>query len=202
MNLEKNIAKIKMQAAATECDLIIRYMLSPDDESITLTDSQKKHYDILKFTHGLRMRYSRKTDVVKMLCHMYNFKDRQAYTYIKECEYVFSSLEDVHKDYERNFILESSRKNIELAMASRNSDLITKALLAHYKFCGLSDVTIDMPNFSALEPNKYIISLPEKQKEMLAKLMTGGSLNFNDLFPHQEVTFDIEHKDVTNGESE
>ena len=200
MKKELALAKLNLKAEATIADRIIRYMLQPDDGTIQLSEAEKKRYDILKFTHGLRMRYGRKGDVIKMLCHMYDFKDRQAYNYVTECEYVFASLEDVNKDYERNFILEASRKNIEIAMATRKSDLITKALQAHYEFCGLRDITIDMPDFSALEPNNYTISLPPAQQEMLTKLLTNGSVNFEMLFPSKDITFDIPYKDVSNAD--
>ncbi len=199
---ELALAKLALQREASIADKIIRYMLQPDDETIELTDVEKKRYDILKFTHGLRMRYGRKNDVVKMLCHMYDIKDRQAYNYIKECEHVFSSLEDVNKDYERNFILDASRKNIELAMASRKSEIITMALRAHYEFCGLRDVTIDLPDFSALEPSQIIISLPKGQQVMLKSMMNDGALDFEKLFPHDNITFDVDHEEVSEDHEE
>lgn len=197
-NYEINIAKIKLAKEYTEADNIIRYLTHPDDNSISLTPSEKTKLDILKFTHGLRMRYSRKIDIVGILCHMHDIKERQAYKYIKECETVFASLEDVNKDYERNFLLEASRKNIEIAFATRKSDLITKALMAHYELCGLREVNIELPDFSALEPSNYIISLPDAQQNLLKKMLQGGNLNFADIMPHQEVTFDIPHKDVSD----
>lgn len=190
------LAKLKLKQESTMADKILRYMLQPDDESIELTDIEKRRYDILKFTHAQRMRFNRKADIVKMLCHMYEIKDRQAYNYINEAEYVFSSLEDVNKDYERNYIISHSIKNIEIAMASRNSDYITKALLAHYRFCGLNEINIDMPDFSALEPSKINISLPTSQIKMLELLMSKGSLDFGMLIPHQEVTFDVDHEEI------
>lgn len=199
---ELALAKLAMQNEANIANRIIRYLLQPDDGTIELSDVEKKRYDILKFTHGLRMRYGRKNDVVKMLRHMYDIKDRQAYNYVKECEHVFSNLEHVHKDYERNFLLEASRKNIELAMASRKSEVITMALRAHYEFCGLRDVNIELPDFSALEPGQYVISLPANQKAMLISLLNQGAVNFEDLFPHNEMTFDVDHEEVKDNEED
>jgi len=172
-------------------DKIIRYLLHPDDENSDLTDSEKKRFDILKSIHGLRMRYSRKSDVVTLIQQMHGVKERQAYNYVQECEYVFGSLEGVHKAYERNFLLEASRKNIELAMTSRKSDIITKALLAHYKLCGLEEVSVELPDYSALEPNTYIVNVSKAQEKALQKLLSTGSLDLRDIIPTEDITFTI-----------
>lgn len=190
---------IKLKAAHTEADKIIRYLLNPEDPDCDLTESLKKKFDILKSVHSFRMRYYRKTDVIKILQELHNVSERQAYNYMQECEYVFGSTEGVHKAYERNFLLECSRKNIELSMNSRKPDLITKALMAHYRLCGLDEVIIDMPDFSALEPNNYTITLPPAQQVMLQGLLTKGLVNLNDVIPHQDITFDVPHVDVSDG---
>lgn len=201
MNLEKNIHIINSKKEYTEADKIIRYLLSRDDENIELTEEQKRRYDILSAIHGYRLRYQKKSDINMIIQKQFGVKERQARNYINECEYVFGSIEGVNKAYERNFLMECSRKNIEFAITSRNSDAITKAILAHYKLCGLDEVNIDMPDFSALEPNKYTISLPEAQQLLLAEFMKKGVVNLEDIIPHKDVVFDIPHKDVTNGES-
>lgn len=200
MSFESNIQKIKLKSEYNEADKIIRYLLHPDDESIDLSDKEKKRFDILKSVYALRMRYTRKFDIVKLIEHMHGLKERQAYKYITESEYVFGSIEGINKAFERNFLMECSRKNIEFAMTSKNSEAITKALLAHYKLCGLDEVIIDLPDFSALEPNTYVISLPKGQDELLTQLLMKGRVDLNELMPHQDVVFDIPHKDVTNGE--
>lgn len=191
MSLENALEKIALKKEYTLADKIIRYLLHPDDESIDLTDTEKKRFDILKSIHGLRMRYNRKSDVVTLITQMHGIKERQAYNYVQECEYVFGSLEGVHKAYERNFLLECSRKNIELAMNTRKSDLITKALLAHYKLCGLEEVIVDMPDFSALEPNTYIVKLPKHQENALNKLLGTGVIDLRDIIPTEDITFTI-----------
>lgn len=199
---EQAIAKIKLGKEYTKADNIIRYLISPDDDSVELTEQEKKRYDVLKEIHGYRMRFSRKGDIINILKNTKGLKERQCYQLVQESEYVFGSLEGVNKAYERTFLLEASRKNIELAFATRKSEVISKALREHYLICGLNEAVVEMPDFSSLEPNNYTISLPENQKEALLKLINKGFVNMADLIPHQNVTFDVSHKDVTNEDNE
>ncbi len=201
MNIEKGIQVIKLQGEASAADRIRRYLMAPDDETVELSENDKKRYDILKEIHALRMRHTRKADIVQMIKHLHGLKTSQCYNYIRECQNIFGPLEEVHKDYERNYLLEASRKNIEIAMASKNSDLITKAILAHHKLSGLADITVEMPDFSRLEPNTYEFNLPEAQQNMFKTLLEGGVIDWNVLFPHQDMVIDVSHKDVTDGDS-
>lgn len=194
------IEKIKLANEYTAADNIIRYLTNPEDDSIKLTDTEKKKYDILKEIHALRMRYARKSDILNIIKKTSGLKDSQCYKLIQDCEYVFGSMEGVNKAYERQFLLEASRKNIELAMNSRKSEVISKALREHYVICGLSEINVEMPDFSALEPNNYNITIPENQQKMLMTLLAKGFVNVADLIPSNNITFDISHKEVKDGE--
>jgi hypothetical protein len=183
----------------SHADRIIRYLLNPDDESIVLTQSEKEKFDLLKLIHGYRARYTRKADIISILINIHGVGQRQAYNLINETEHVFGSVNGVHKDYERNFLLEASRKNVELAMASRNSLAISKALTAHYKFAGLADFIPDMPDFAALEQHNYIISLPPAVLNIIVGMVKGGSLNLADFIPAQDIsTLGIEEANELN----
>lgn len=191
MNDNLALQQLTLKKEYLQADKIIRYLLHPDDEASDLSDSEKKRFDILKSIHGLRMRYSRKADVVTLIQNMHGVKERQAYNYVQECEYVFGSLEGVHKAYERNFLLEASRKNIELAMTSRKSDLITKALLAHYKLAGLEEVSVELPDYSALEPNTYVVKVSKSQEQALGKLLETGVLDLRGVIDAEDITYTV-----------
>lgn len=202
MNENLAIQQITQKKEYQLADKIIRYLLHPDDKSIDLSDSEKKRFDILKSIHGLRMRYSRKADVVTLIQTMHNVKERQAYNYVQECEYVFGSLEGVHKAYERNFLLEASRKNIELAMTSRKSDLITKALLAHYKLAGLEEVSVELPDYSALEPNTYVVKVSKSQEKALENLLKTGVIDLRGVIDAEDITYTIVDSEKDNNPDE
>lgn len=192
------IDKIKLKNESTSNDNIIRYLTNPQDDSVDLSDKEKKKFDILKEIQGYRLRYQRKSEILNIIKKTHGLKDSYAYQLMNDCEYIFGSLNGINKMYERQWLLEASRKNIELAMNSRKSEVISKALREHYIICGLSEVNIDLPDFSALEPNNYVISLPDNQQKMLMALLSKGFVNVADLIPSANVTFDITAKDVTD----
>jgi hypothetical protein len=192
------IAKIKLAKEYTEADNIIRYLTNPQDDSIKLTDKEKRKFDLLKEIHGYRMRFARKSEILNIIKTTSGLKESQCYKLMQDCEYVFGSIDGVNKAYERQFLLEASRKNIELAFFTKKSDVISKALREHYVICGLNEVNVEMPDFSALEPNNYNITIPENQRKMLDNLLLKGFVNVADLVPNANVTFDITAKDVTN----
>ena len=183
-------------------DKIIRFLLNPDDESIQLTEREKEKWTLLKKVHGYRGQFSTKQQIVSTIIQVHNLKERQAYNLINECEEVFGKVSGVHKDYERTFLLEASRRNIQIAFASRNSKNISYALLSHAKFSGLDDQVVDLPDFSSLEPNQYNIVLPPQVLAVLAKMIEIGSLSLDDFVPPQDInTIGIQEADELPNES-
>lgn len=165
-----------------EADKIIRYLLNPN-EPIDLTDTEKRNLDVCKKIHNYRYQYHKRQEIVAIIVATEGVKERQAYNLLKMTEEIFGKVEAVHKDYERNFLLECSRKNIQLAMSSRSSVQITKALLAHYKLAGLDEFIPDMPDFSKLEQHKYLINLPQNVTEFLKSMLKNGSVKLTDILP-------------------
>ena len=195
--INRSVAKLKLANEYTQADNIIRYLTSPEDETVHLTEREKKKLDILKEIHGFRMRYTTKTDIVNMIMKLHHLKQSHCYSLIKECEYVFGTIDTVSKLYERNFLLEASRKNIQIAFAAGKSADISRALKEHYMIVGLNEITVEMPDFSALEPNVYNIVLPDDQKAMLMHMLNKGFFKGSDLVPHENITINIPHEDVT-----
>lgn len=181
--MSKEISAHKVYTAYKRADAIIHYLLNPDDDTIQLTDTEKKTLNYCKEIHGYRLRYFRKPDIVGLMKSMHNLQDRQIYNLINETEEIFGKVGKVHKEYERQFLINASLKNIEIAMAGRNSTQITKALLAHYKIAGLEEFIPDMPDFSKLEQHKYIIGIPTNVLDTIKGLMKGGSLRLSDFIP-------------------
>lgn len=177
--IEKNIAYKEYSFA----DKVIRYLTTPDDNSIDLTDTEKTKLDRCKAIHGYRLRFTQKEHIIELICKSYGVKERQAYNLYNETEKIFGTVGKVSKDYERQFLLNASIKNIEIAFASRNSKLITNALMAHYRFASLDEFVPDMPDFSKLEQHKYLISLPPATLEILLNFTKSGALKLTDILP-------------------
>lgn len=164
-------------------DNVIRYLLNPDDETVTLTETEKRMYDVYKEIHGYRLRFMNKANVAAVIIRTKGVKERQAYNLINETEKIFGSVQKVHKEYERQFLLTKSLKNIELAFSSRDSNQITKALLAHSKISGLDEFVPDMPDFSKLEAHIYEIKLPDNMVAVLQGIMKAGAIKLTDIIP-------------------
>jgi hypothetical protein len=165
-----------------QADKIIRYLINPN-EPTELTATEQKNLDVCKKIHKFRYNFMRKTEVVAMIMATEDVGERQAYNLINLTEEIFGKAEAVHKDYERNFLLECSRKNIELAMKGRNSIQISKALMAHYKISGLDEFVPDMPDFSKLEQHEYLINLPGNVLDYLKMFLKSGAVKMSDILP-------------------
>lgn len=199
MSSGKEIQKRLYLKDYTEADKIIRYLVNSNDDTIELTDREKEKLTLLKKVHGYRSQYSRKGDVIAILIQVHGVKERQAYNIINECEYVFGSVTGVNKDYERNFLIDASMKNIEIAMASRNSLAITKALTLHYKVCGLDEFIPEMPDFAKLEPHTFKINLPPGMLKIMESMVKLGTLNLADFIPAESLnTSQIQQADEIN----
>lgn len=182
-----------------EADKIIQYLLDPSKE-IDLTDTEKKTLDIAKNIHGLRLQFHKKADCVKMIVSLYNVTTRYAYNLMNITEEIFGKVEGVHKDYERNFLLEVSRENIKKAMQSGRSNEISKALIVHYKIAGLEDYIVDMPDFSALEQHEYIINLTNSTVEALKQVLKSGAVKLSDVIPPPSLNIHTEDVTPIDGE--
>lgn len=167
----------------SRADNIIRFLTNSEDETVKLTDTEKKTLERCKKIHGYRLRYFQKEQIIALIMRTEDIGDRQARNLINETEKIFGTVGKVHKDYERQFLLNASLKNIEIAMAGRNSTQITKALMAHYRIAGLEEFIPDMPDFAKLEQHKYIINLPAAAVDFLKSQIKSGFLKLTDIIP-------------------
>ncbi len=165
-----------------EADRIISYLLDPKQE-VDLTDTDKKNLDHAYLIHGLRRQYHKRADVIKMIVATCRVTPKHAYQLLNMTEEIFGKVEGVHKDYERNFLLEVSRKNIQTAVASGSSTAMSKAIMAHYKVAGLDEYIVDMPDFASLEQHQYIINLTPATIDALKQVLKSGAVRLSDVIP-------------------
>jgi DNA-directed RNA polymerase beta' subunit len=183
MSTSKEITSKLAYKEYRRADMIIRYLTSPAEANVELSATEKKTLDYCKEIHTLRFNFHKKTDIVALMSKTHGITERQVYNLINETEEIFGKVEGVSKDYERNFLIERSRKNIEIAMQSRNSNNISKALMAHYKIVGLDEFVPEMPDFSKLEQHKYIINLPVNIIDAIKHVVATGAIKLSDVIP-------------------
>lgn len=176
------IAKKTDYREYNEADKIIRYLLNPN-EPVDLTDTEKHTLDIVKKVNDYRYQFHSAKFIVNLLVSTENIKERQAYNYLKLTEEVFGKIGRPDKDYERTFLINKSLENLKIAFNSKNSKLISAALLVHAKLTGIFEVVPDMPDFSALQPHLFEINLPDNVQNMLQQMLQKGVLNLSDYIP-------------------
>jgi hypothetical protein len=174
----KIIEAHKAYTKYNHADNIIRFLMG--DESVELTDTEKKRYDACRKIFDLRMKFIQKSALLEVVKRIFNVGERQAYNLINLTEEVFGKAHKVNKEFERQFLLDVSRKNLEIAYATRKSAEITKALIAHYKVAGLEDLIPDLPDFSNIEPGQTIINIDQNIVEAVKQLLAQGRIKLTD----------------------
>lgn len=179
---DKSIPALQHKKGYNRAERIVSY-LAGVEEGVTLTETEKNVLDICSKIHGYRTKFMSKDQIANVVAKTENIQKRQVYNLIIETEKIFGSVGKVHKDYERQFLLTASLKNIELAMESKNSTMITKALMAHYKIAGLEEFIPEMPDFNKLEQHQYFINLPMPVVDLLRNMVGKGAINLKDIVP-------------------
>ena len=167
-----------------EADKIIAYLGNPDSTEHKITIQQKMKLDRYQLIHGLRMRFKSHKYIIGHLATL-GRNERQARYDIAEAEYIFGAAINVSRQYEMAFLLEASRKNIAIAIRSKDSQKISKALDTHHKLLGEEADQSALPDFSKFEQHNYNMVLPDKVMGPLMQLLSSGALNLSDAIPPQ-----------------
>lgn len=181
------LQKQKDFTAFREADKIISYLENPDGKT-NITVQLRKQLDRYIAVNALKMRYKTNTHIIGILRELFGRTERQARYDIKETEYIFGVVTKIDHLFETVFLLEASRKNIELAFITKDNIKISKALETHKRIIGEPKDDADMPDFSKFEQHNYNIVLPTEIKEMLQGMMSVGALNLSQLIPQENIT--------------
>jgi hypothetical protein len=195
--LNKMLEKHKYMSEFKDADKVIAYLRG---EAADLPDKIKTKYDMYRFVQSLRMRYKRHSQIiVKLKSYFRDIDTRKAYEVIAETEYVFGKMLRIDREFEKSFMLEVSRRSIEIAVKSGNTDKITKALLAHNEILGPEEDVSDLPDFSAFVQHNYSIQLPPGIYDLLGEMLKAGALDLSKEIPSQMVTAAMANaEDVTD----
>lgn len=196
----------KLQSEFREADKIITYLENPDGEH-QITKQLQQKLDRYIAVHALKLRYKTNSFIVGILGETHNRNKRQAMYDIQETEYIFGKVVKINHAFETAFLLEASRKNIELAFITRDNNKISKSLEAHKKIIGDKKDESQLPDFSKFEQHIYNIVIPIQIQNMLLQLSGAGAINLSDFIPSQQLesvmdkiiedknTEDIEHEE-------
>lgn len=180
--VKKTVQAFGEQKKVLEADQIVAYLQTKD---VDLPEALKTKLERYEFIRDLRGKFSRNSDIIPMVRTKFGISKTQAYKDIHEMEYIFGKSEKSNKDFERAFLLECSRKNIQIAFNSKNTEVITKALLAHAKISGVDTDDGDLPDYSKLEQHNYYINLPDQYIQIIQQLGGSGAVNLDRLIPNK-----------------
>ncbi|OFY87849.1 MAG: hypothetical protein A3F72_02970 [Bacteroidetes bacterium RIFCSPLOWO2_12_FULL_35_15] len=192
----KLIPSAKNLKGFREADLIIAFLENPDDSK--LPAKTRENYERYIIINNMLMRYNQHSAVIGFLKDKYEMSERKARYCIAETQYIFGQMIKVNRPYEIAYLLELSRKNLEIALNSRDNKKISMALKCHLEIVGPELDMNDMPDFSDFEPHKYSIVLPSDLQKQLVSLLKDGAINLSAKMPSKMLNF----KDVEDVESE
>lgn len=184
-----------------EADAIIKWLADPDNPDNKIPEKLKKDFERYLDVHSLRMRYKQQSYIISFLREKYARTERQARHDIAEAEYVFGKAIRVDRAFEIAFLLECSRKNVELAMNSRNVKNITMALKQHFEILGPDHDQSLLPDFSNFEPHKYNIVLPKGLPEQFMDMVKSGAINLSEIVPSKMIKF-IDNDNIEDAQVE
>lgn len=181
-----------------EADMIIEFLTNSDD--VHLSETQKRKLERYVEIHNLRKRYNTKKQVVAIIRKLYNVSEQCVYKDIINTEYIFGKTEKPSLDYERNFLIECSIKNIRIAFESNDSEIISKALLVHTKITGIDKEITEKPDFSKLQASITNINVPNEYLQLFQELIKNGTLNLNDYVKQVPILPAVSENDLKTDE--
>jgi hypothetical protein len=169
-----------------DADKIISYLENPDSPT-QLSIKLRKQLDRYVEVNKLKMRYKTNSFIVGILKELYGRNERQARYDIAETEYVFGKVVKINIAFEKAFLIEASRKSIELAFISKDVNKISKALEVHNKIIGEEVDNSLLPDFSKFIPNQYNIVMPTQIIQLIQDMSKQGAINLSEIIPTKMV---------------
>lgn len=173
-------------AGFREADKIIAYLEDPTG-NYDLNKTLRDKLDYYRMIYNLKLEHKTDKHIMGVLYTIHGLKEKAARKHIRETEYVFSKVVKVNKAFEKAYMLEASRKNMQLAFATKKVDLISKALVVHQKIVGEDEDESMLPDFSKFEAHTYNMVIPKEIIELVQGLMSQGAINLSDVIPSKMV---------------
>jgi hypothetical protein len=165
-----------------DADKLFAY-LNGDDIALTTVEHEKLKR--CQMIYNMMMENNtKKTIIARMqaLPELQQVSLKTIYNDMRDTEKIFGKIYPVNRDFERSFLLEMSRANIKLAMATKKSEIITKALEAHAKIGGLDKDDDEYINWKEILDNTVIqMNVDVKVIQLIQQLSAGGTINLDAL---------------------
>jgi hypothetical protein len=169
-----------------EADLIINYLKDPSAKT-ELNATMRKKLDLYTAVYNLRLNFKQNSHIVGVLTTIHKRSEKQARIDIAETEYIFGKVLKIDIPFEKAMLLEASKRNVELALLTKDNNKISKAIEVHQKLVGEEPDISELPDFSKFEPHTYNMVMSPQMIEYIMSLLAKGAVNLSKEMPSREV---------------
>ncbi|MCK6649175.1 MAG: hypothetical protein L6Q66_05940 [Bacteroidia bacterium] len=169
-----------------EADKIISYLKNPDGKT-QLNANLRKKLDRYTAIYSLKLEFKQSSYIVSILKELYGRNERQARADISETEYIFGKVVKIDTAFEKAYLVEACRRNLELAFKTKDTVKISKAIEVHKKVIGDDIPDDNLPDFSKYQQHTYNIVIPPQVADLVKTITASGAINLSDVIPSQMV---------------
>lgn len=180
-----------------EADKIIAYLKDPSGHT-DINASLKRKLHLYTQIYSLKLEFKQNSYIHGILVKVNGLNPRAATNAINETEYIFGKVNKIDAAFEKTFLLEASRKNLELAYRTKDNNKINKALEVHYKIVGEELDETELPDFSKIESHTYNIVMAPEISDMIKNMLSQGAINLSNTIPRTMVERALENTEDAN----
>lgn len=155
----------------------MRELLAGKREDDSLTPTQVKYVEDVRFCLGLLLKGYPQTTVIQLLQEGIKLSYSTAWRLIRETEELFGPQGEVDKRFKRYTASEMAQGAYEVAERKADVKGMVAATNAYAKVWGLDRDDPEMPDFDKLDTPANILVIPDEVAEKLNALPAGGAIN-------------------------
>lgn len=139
------------------------------------------------------MKLDRKSDheISRALMKLHNISQSQSYQDIANSKKLFGISNKSDRDLNRQIAEQMALETFQYAKEVRNTKDMNSATNSFIVAGGVKDDVIDLPDFSKLEPNIYVVMIDAHTEKLIERLFSKPTINLNDLM--DQTTEDIDY---------
>lgn len=144
-----------------------------------LSDGQLEYLRMVRAVYGMLLDVKAKKYIVGALMQQFNISQNWAYTIIRETEILHGDINKVNKDMERHIAIEMAKEAYRKAKHFEDVREMINATKAYIVAAGLDKESIEIPDFSKMEPSLVIAVLPNNLEKKLLEQINKGVVDLN-----------------------
>lgn len=173
---------MRLIGKTSQYEKIVAYMKDPDADESQLTEKEMKMLDRMNEAFTFMRNYNSMADAAALL--MKRFPGLSRSTAYRDCAAALSMFGDialVKKDGIKHLTTEIVRDAIAIARIKNNEEGMMKGAKVIADINGVNTTDPDLPDFSQLEPNTYVLGMPEEFVLVMKQMISGGKIDLTQM---------------------